>query len=132
MRRDLSQICRSTAQSCILGRLRKQTLFSLAEANAVIADVLERINNHVMRRLGVSRRHSSRRSNARGSQACPPTSTSSPNGFARVSTDYHAEFKTFFYSVPHALIRQQVDIGATARMIEIFHRGKRVAVHQRR
>jgi len=45
------------AQSCILGRLRKQTFFSLAEANAAIAEVLERINNHVMRRLGVSRRH---------------------------------------------------------------------------
>ncbi|MCY1745900.1 hypothetical protein [Ensifer sp. SL37] len=45
------------AQSCLLGRLRKQTFFSLAEANAAIADVLERINNHVMRRLGVSRRH---------------------------------------------------------------------------
>ncbi|WP_292325151.1 hypothetical protein [Mesorhizobium sp.] len=51
---------------------------------------------------------------------------------ARVSTDYHVEFMTFFYSVPHALIRQQVDLRATARTIEIFHRGKRVAVHQRR
>lgn len=30
------------------------------------------------------------------------------------------------------LIRQQVDLRATARTIEIFHRGKRVAVHQRR
>ncbi|MET3595069.1 hypothetical protein ABID26_004481 [Mesorhizobium shonense] len=39
---------------------------------------------------------------------------------------------TFFYSVPHALIRQQVDLRATARTIEIFHRGKRVAVHHRR
>jgi transposase len=45
------------AQSCILGRLRKQTFFSLAEANAAIAEVLARINDHVMRRLGVSRRH---------------------------------------------------------------------------
>lgn len=38
----------------------------------------------------------------------------------------------FFYSVPHGLIRQQVDIRATSRTIEIFHRGKRVAAHQRR
>ncbi|WP_206523313.1 transposase [Mesorhizobium sp. M5C.F.Ca.IN.020.29.1.1] len=51
---------------------------------------------------------------------------------ARVSTDHHVEFKTFFYSVPYSLIRQQVDLRATARTIEIFHRGKRVAVHQRR
>ncbi|MGO7564816.1 hypothetical protein ACC754_36245 [Rhizobium johnstonii] len=31
----------------------------------------------------------------------------------RVSTDYHVEFKSFFYSVPHALIRQQVDLNLT-------------------
>jgi transposase len=30
------------------------------------------------------------------------------------------------------LIRQQVDTRATARTIEIFHHGKRVALHQRR
>ncbi|TGV95792.1 IS21 family transposase, partial [Mesorhizobium sp. M2E.F.Ca.ET.154.01.1.1] len=44
------------AQSCILGRLRNQTFFSLAEANAAIRQALDRINDHVMRRLGVSRR----------------------------------------------------------------------------
>jgi hypothetical protein len=38
----------------------------------------------------------------------------------------------FFYSVPHALIREQVDTRATARTIEVFHRGKRVAAHARR
>ncbi|MBB4383708.1 transposase, partial [Bradyrhizobium sp. SBR1B] len=51
---------------------------------------------------------------------------------ARVSTDYHVEFDRFFYSVPHRLTRQQVDVRATARTIEIFHRGQRIAVHQRR
>ena len=45
------------AQSCILGRLRNVTFFSLAEANAAIKEAVERINNHVIRRLGVSRRH---------------------------------------------------------------------------
>ncbi|WSH29995.1 hypothetical protein U8P69_24680 (plasmid) [Rhizobium beringeri] len=39
------------AQSCILGRLRKQTFFSLAEANAAAIDqALDRINDHLMRR----------------------------------------------------------------------------------
>ncbi len=30
-------------------------------------------------------------------------------------------------SVPHALLREQVDTRITTRTIEIFHRGKRVA-----
>ena len=34
--------------------------------------------------------------------------------------------------MPHALIREQVDTRATARTIEVFHRGKRVAAHARR
>ena len=45
------------AQSYILRRLRHQTFFSLAEANAAIADMVARINDLIMRRLGVSRRH---------------------------------------------------------------------------
>jgi transposase len=43
------------AQSYILGRLRRQTFFSLEEANDAIKLALERMNNHIMRRLGVSR-----------------------------------------------------------------------------
>ena len=43
------------AQTYILGRLRRQTFFSLDEANDAIKLALERINNHIMRRLGVSR-----------------------------------------------------------------------------
>ncbi|WP_435053111.1 Mu transposase domain-containing protein [Mesorhizobium australicum] len=47
---------------------------------------------------------------------------------ARVSTDYHVEFERYFYSVPHGLIREQVDVRATSRTIEVFFKGKRVAV----
>jgi len=122
------------AQSCILGRLRKQTFFSLTEANAAIVEMLARINDHVMRRLGVSRRHLFETVERPALASLPAEDYEFAEWrLARVSTDYHVEFKSFFYSVPHGLIRQQIDIRATARMIEIFHhRGKRVAVHQRR
>ncbi|GLS34364.1 integrase [Mesorhizobium albiziae] len=121
------------AQSCILGRLRNQTFFSLAEANAAIAQALDRINDHVMRRLGLSRRQLFETVERPALASLPPEDYEFAEWrLVRVSTDYHVEFKTFFYSVPHALIRQQVDLRATARTIEIFHRGKRVAVHQRR
>jgi hypothetical protein len=36
-----------------------------------------------------------------------------------------------FYSVPPALVHQKVEGRATARSVEILHRGKRVAVHPR-
>jgi transposase len=42
------------AQTYILGRLRRQTFFSLEEANDAIKLALKRMNNHIMRRLGIS------------------------------------------------------------------------------
>ena len=121
------------AQSCILGRLRSVTFFSLAEANAAITEAIERINNHVIRRLGVSRRHLFETVEAPALASLPAEDYEFAEWrLARVATDYHVEFKAFFYSVPHDLIRRQVDIRATQKMIEIFHRGKRIAVHQRR
>lgn len=45
--------------------------------------------------------------------------------------DYHVEVSEFFYSVPHGLIRQQVDTRATERSVEIFHQGKRAVMHHR-
>lgn len=121
------------AQSCILGRLRRQTFFSLAEANAAIAGALDRINDHVMRRLGVSRRHLFQTIERPALAELPDADYEFAEWrLARVATDYHVEFDAFFYSVPHGLIRQQVDIRATAKTIELFHRGKRVAAHQRR
>jgi transposase len=121
------------AQTCILGRLRRQTFFSLAEANAAIAEALDRINDHVMRRLGVSRRHLFQTVEGPALASLPVEDYEFAEWrFARVATDYHVEFSNFFYSVPHGLIRQQVDLRATTRTIEIFHRGKRIAAHQRR
>src|SRR5260370_26308168 len=51
---------------------------------------------------------------------------------ARVGLDYHVEVDGFYYSVPHSLIRAEVDLRIAERTIGIFHRGQRVGVHQRR
>jgi transposase len=121
------------AQSYILGRLRHVTFFSLAECNAAILVALERMNGREMRRLGVSRRQLFDTIERPVMQSLPEQDYEYADWhLARVGIDYHVEVQGFFYSVPHALIREQVDTRATARTIEVFHRGKRVAAHARR
>jgi transposase len=121
------------AQSYILGRLRRQTFFSLAEVNQAIAEVLVRLNDHVMRRLGRSRRQLFETVERPALAPLPDSDYELAEWrLVRVSLDYHVELGGFFYSVPHKLIREQVDTRMTARLVEIFHHGKRVAVHQRR
>jgi transposase len=132
------------AQSYILGRLRNVTFFSLAECNVAPrvrlrrpegrrAVAVERMNSREMRRLGMSRRQLFETVERPLMQALPLDDYEYAEWhLARVGIDYHVEVQGFFYSVPHALIREQVDTRATARTIEVFHRGKRVAPHARR
>src|SRR3954447_5547756 len=49
----------------------------------------------------------------------------------RVGLDYHVEVDRHFYSVPHPLLRQEVEARITAGTVEVFHRGNRVASHVR-
>jgi transposase len=121
------------AQTYILGRLRHQTFFSLADANRAITLVLERMNRHVMRRLGLSRSDLFASIERPALRALPATDYEFAEWrLARIGPDYHVEIEGFYYSVPYALIHTQVDLRITSRIIEVFHRGKRVAAHQRR
>jgi transposase len=121
------------AQSYILGRLRHQTFFSLAECNEAITGCLDRMNSHVMRRLGVSRRDLFERIERPALRPLPVQEYEYAEWrLARVGLDYHLQVEDFFYSVPHSFIRAEVDVRITARTVEVFHRGQRIAAHQRR
>lgn len=52
---------------------------------------------------------------------------------SRTPADYHVEYDSFYYSVPHELYKQPVTIKATTKTIEIFNDNReRVAIHERR
>jgi transposase len=121
------------AQTYILGRLRHLTFFSLAECNAAITLVMQRMNERPMRNLGLSRRELFETVERDALTALPADDWEFAEWRrARVNLDYHIEVHDFLYSVPHALIRAEVDVRITTRTVEIFHRGQRAGVHQRR
>ena len=49
----------------------------------------------------------------------------------KLGLDYHVEVEKHYYSVPHQLLREKMWVRITARTVEVFHRGKRVAAHVR-
>lgn len=116
----------------VLAPLRNQTFFSLAEANRAIHKQVEMLNNKIMLDYGKSRRQLFEEVDQPELRPLPEK----PYQFAlwktaKVSIDYHVAFEKHYYSVPYALIQQQVEIKATERMVEIFHKGKQVAIHPR-
>lgn len=116
----------------VLGRLRNRRFLSLAELNAAIADCVTTINVKVMKRIDKSRRQLFEGLDQPVLKALPV------NAFAyaewkraTVASDYHIEVDDHFYSVPWRLLRETVDVRLTATMIEVFHKGRRVASHVR-
>jgi transposase len=120
------------AQRWILARLRNQRFFSLTDLNAAIRRLLDELNMRVMRGYGASRADLFATIDRPNLQPLPPE----PYKFARwkrarVAPDYHVEVDSSWYSVPFGLIRQQVDVRVCGSIVEIFHRGQRVASHPR-
>jgi len=50
---------------------------------------------------------------------------------AKANIDYHVQIDWHNYSVPYRLTNQPVEVRLSARTVEIFHRGQRVALHAR-
>lgn len=116
----------------IIAPLRNRTFFSLAEVNQAIREQLDRLNNKVMLAVGRSRRQEFEDIDQPNLRPIPEKPYEyAIHKTARVNIDYHVEFQKHFYSVPNILIHQEVEIRATENMLEVFHKGKSVAIHAR-
>ena len=116
----------------ILARLRHRRFFSLAELNEAIAGLVADLNARPMRRLGVSRRDLFLELDLPALKPLPESVYDYAEWrLRRVSLDYHVDIDGHYYSVPYRLIGSQVEARLTARTVELFHKGERVAVHLR-
>ncbi len=117
----------------ILARLRHRRFYSLAEVNTAIAPLLEILNDKPFQKLEGSRRswfELLERPVIRPLPAIPYEYAQFK--LARVSRlDYHVEFDRHYYSVPHALVGQDVELRVTSATVEVLFRHRRVASHAR-
>ncbi len=116
----------------ILARLRNHTFFSLAELNRAIAGLLEHLNARPFKKLPGSRRELFEQLDRPALRPLPVQ----PYEFAlwkkaRVHIDYHIAVERHYYSVPYQLVKCEVEIRLTANIVEVLHRGQRVASHRR-
>lgn len=119
-------------QRWILARIRNEKFFSLEALNERILELVEDVNGRVMRRYGASRRELFERLDRPALKPLPA------EWFiigewrkARVNIDYHVDVDKRHYSVPHSLVHEVVEAYVTADLVEVFHRGTRVASHRR-
>jgi transposase len=120
------------AQRWIIAALRHRTFFSLAELNAAIGVLLERLNTRPFQKLEGCRRSAFETIDKPAMRALPARRYELADWkHAKVNIDYCITYDHRHYSVPHALVGEPVEIRATARVVEILHKGTRVASHPR-
>lgn len=114
----------------ILARLRHRRFFCLREVNVAIAELLEDLNHRPFKRLPGNRREWFERLDRPALKPLPALQYQV--AFfkrCRVNIDYHVDIGGHYYSVPHALVRQEVEARISGATVEILHHGKRVASH---
>ncbi len=117
----------------VLAPLRQQTFFHRAELNRAIRERLDWLNDRPFSRLDGSRRSWWRDLDRPALKPLPVARFELPEWKVNVGVniDYHFEFAAHYYSVPYQLVGHRVDVRATTRIVEAFHKGRRVASHLR-
>jgi transposase len=116
----------------IIAKLRNRTFFTLAELNEAIRICVDDLNNSNSRHLGTSRRALFEDVERPAMKPLP----AEPFEYAewkqcRAGLDYHVEIHKHYYSVPSTLLKEKLWARITARTVELFHNGRRVASHVR-
>ncbi len=123
-------------QRWIIARLRHRIFYTLADLNAAIAELLERMNNRPMRG------HGNKSRNQLFDELDRPALKPLPEQryeFADwkldvvVSQDYHVMWQEHYYSVPYRYVGAKVRVRATASTVEVFHKNAAfpIATHVR-
>ena len=126
------EVAVQVATHWIIAKLRNRRFFSLAKLNEAIAELVTALNNRVTRHLGASRQRLFDEVERSALKRLP----AEPYVYAewkqcRAGLDYHVEVEKHYYSVPYTLLREKMWARITARTVEVFHHGKRVAAHAR-
>ena len=119
-----AEVAVQVVERWILAAFRRRS-FSLVELNAAIAHLLEGLNTRRFRKLPGSRRSQFEQLDRPAVRPLPDSPYVCVEWKAvRVATDYHVEVDGHYYSVPHALVRRQLDVRLTVPTVECFHRGQ--------
>ena len=118
----------------VVARLRKRRFSSLGALNDTIDELVDQLNDRPFKRLPGSRKSVFLELDRPALRPLPPTRYEFATWRrAKLGPDYHVEVRAdhHYYSAPHSLVGQVLDVRLSARTVEVFHRHRRVASYPR-
>ncbi len=116
----------------VLAPLRHRTFFALADLNEAMAIQLEILNSRPFEKLEGTRKSLFETLDKPALKPLPSHRFLYAQwSRAKVNIDYHIEVDHHYYSVPYQLIHERLDVRLTDTTVEVFFKGRRVALHRR-
>ena len=120
------------AERWILAALRNHQFFSLAELNRAIGEKLHDLNSRKFNKLNTNRRALYETIDKPALKPLPVRRFEYAEWKKlMVNIDYHIEVEHHYYSVPHQLVKKQVDVRITSHTVEVLFKNRRVASHKK-
>jgi len=117
----------------ILARLRHHTFFSLAELNHCIKALLDEVNNKPFKQLKGTRRQWFDSIDKPALLPLPKQAYQYTDiKTVKVNIDYHIQYDQHFYSVPHHLVGEKLELHAKEYLIELYFHNQRITSHVRK
>ena len=118
----------------VIARLRNERFTSLPDANGAVTELVAWVNERPFKRLGGTRKSLFEELDRPALRPLPARRYE----FAtwrktKLAFDYHVEVRAdrHFYSAPHRLVGEVVEVRLSASTVEVLHRHNRVASHVR-
>lgn len=117
----------------VLARLRHYTFHTLASLNQAIRELMHDLNKRPMKGYnGLSRAQLFAQTDAPALSALPEYPYEYAQfKLAKVAKDYHVAFDNHWYSVPHTLVGERVELNVTQRLVRVRYKGNIIAQHAR-
>jgi len=114
----------------ILAVIRDYTFTGITEINAAIKPLATKLNTQPFQKMKTSRQQLFESIDRPALKPLPAGRYQFAEWKkAKVNIDYHFIFDEHFYSVPWKYIHHCVDIRSTAKVVECFYKGNRIAAH---
>ena len=116
----------------IMARLRHHTFVTVTDVDLAIAPLLTQLNQRLFQKLPGSRASVFAEIDAPALHPLPVLRYEIAHfKTVKVHIDYHVEVDAHRYSVPHTLVGQALEARMTCHVVELLHRGQRIASHAR-
>lgn len=115
----------------LLARIRNETFYTLRSLNQRLHELLNDLNNRPMKGYcGQTRAERFAMLDAPALSALPLMPYEyTEYRTVKVAPDYHVEYRHHWYSVPHELVGERLELKASQTLIQVWHKGKCVAQH---